>query len=148
MATRQDSPRVTAARWDPFRDLEDVYERVGQLMDAFGGPGRAMPAPLADLEETDDAYIVDIDLPNVRRQDVDLEMRDNVLRVSGEYKERRRSGMVRRRNRRSGPFEYAIALPGDADPENVNATLFDGTLTARVGRSSASRPRRIEVKGS
>ncbi|GAA4465680.1 hypothetical protein [Phytohabitans houttuyneae] len=53
LATRQDSPRAVISRWDPFRDLEDMYERVGQLMDGLAEPGRAMPAPLADLEETD-----------------------------------------------------------------------------------------------
>jgi HSP20 family protein len=148
MATRQDSPRATISRWDPFRDLEDMYERVGQLMDGLAEPGRMMPAPLADVEETDDAYIVDVDLPNVRKEDVNLELRDNMLRISGEYKEKERTGILRRRNRRTGQFEYAIALPGDVDPDNVNATLCDGTLSVRVGKSTAGRPRRIEIKDS
>jgi len=125
-----------------------VYERVGQLMDGLAEPGRVMPAPLADVEEADDAYIVDIDLPNVRKEDVNLELRDNVLRISGEYKKKEREGALRRRNRRTGQFEHAIALPSDVDPENVNAMLSDGTLTVRVGKSNASRPRRIEIKDS
>jgi HSP20 family protein len=138
-------------RSDPFQAMEDVYDRMGQLMQGFLGeqPGLAGGrwGALADIEETDDAYIVDIDLPGVRSDDVNLELRNNELRISGQIKERDRVGVLRRQTRQFGEFDYVVAVPGDIDPDKVDASLSDGVLTIRLGKSTASRPRRITIKG-
>jgi HSP20 family protein len=126
--------------------MEDVYDRMGQLMQGYvADPARATYAP-ADIEETEDAYIVDLDLPDVRPEDLDIELRGNELRISGEIKERERTGVIRRRERRAGAFEHVVVLPGDVDPESVDATLRDGVLTVRLGKATADRPRHIDVK--
>lgn len=142
---------ATMRRWDPFREIEDVYDRMGQLIEGYFGDAatHAMPGMgvLTDIEETDDSYVVDIDLPGVRPDDVNVELRDSELRITGEYQERERKGVLRRRSRRIGQFEHVIALPGDVDADKVDATLQDGVLTVKVGKASASRPRRIEIKG-
>lgn len=129
--------------------MEDVYDRMGRLMQEFFGDGPANLAPAApvDVEETDDAYIVDIELPGVRREDIDIELRDSDLRICGEMKERERTGLLRRRERRVGRFEHVVTLPGDVDPEKVEADLSGGVLTVRLGKARSSRPRRIEVRG-
>jgi HSP20 family protein len=125
---------------------------MGQLFQRFIGQplanvaGRSPWVVPADIEETDDGFLVDIDLPNVRRDDVQLELRENTLRVFGETKERERVGTVRRQMRRVGEFEYLVTLPGDIDPERVDATLHDGVLTVWVGKAVASQPRRVEIK--
>lgn len=146
--------RAPVRRWDPIYEMGDVYDRMGRLMQDFFGdvpvtaavrlPEWGVPA---DIEETDDEYLVEIDLPNVKREDIDVELRDNQLRITGEIKEREREGVLRRKSRRVGEFEHVIALPGDVEPERVEATLADGVLTVRLGKSSASRPKHIEVKG-
>jgi len=142
-------------RWDPVREVEEMQEQMGQLMQRFIGEplasvaGRGSPwfVP-ADIEETDDGFIVEIDLPNVKRDDIQLELRENALRIFGEVKEREHAGVLRRQTRRVGDFEYLVALPGDVDPAKVDATLSDGVLTVRVGKAVASQPRRIEIKNS
>jgi HSP20 family protein len=149
----QRAPQASTAvfrRGDPFRRIEDVYDRMGRLMQEFLGDGTAASLTVApvDIEETDDAYIVDMEVPGVRREDINIELRDNELRISGEIKERERVGMLRRRERRVGQFEHVVALPGDVDPNKVDANLSGGVLTVRVGKARASQPRRIEVKGS
>ena len=73
-------------------------------------------------------------------------MAGNELVVSGELEERERVGLLRRRTRRVGRFEYRAMLPGEVDAENVAATLADGVLTVRVPKSDESRRRRIEIK--
>ena len=139
-------PTVFLRRWDPFREMEDVYDRMGNLIQGYmADTGRATMIPV-DIEETEDAYIVDVDLPNVKAEDVDSELRANELRITGEIKERERAGVVRRRERRVGRFEHIVALPGDVDPDSVDATLHDGVLTVRLTKASANRPRHIDVK--
>jgi HSP20 family protein len=130
--------------------MEDVYDRMGRLMQEIMGDGAraALPAAPSDIEETDDAFIVDIELPGVRREDVNIELRDNELRISGEIKERERKGVLRRKERVVGQFEHLVTLPGEVDPNKVDANLSDGVLTVRVGKAPSSQARRIEVKGS
>ena len=133
-------------RWDPLSEMEGLYDQLGQLMhNALGETG--VPA-VVDLEETDDAYIVDLDVPGVRREDVNVEVVDNTLRVSGEIKEKERTGVLRRQTRRVGRFEHIMTLPGEVDPDQVEASLHDGVLTVRLAKASRAKPRRVEIKDS
>ena len=138
-------------RWDPFRQFEQLQQEMGRLMENAwsGGTGNGGGwIPLADVEETEDAWIVDAELPGVDRKDINVELRDSELIVSGELKEKERKGVIRRRNRRTGRFEYRVLLPAQADPEQIEANLHDGVLTVRVPKAEKAKPRRIEVKGS
>jgi HSP20 family protein len=156
---RKDSPRRSQQqqqqqlrRWEPFSEQEQFNEQFARLMDTVWSPtgaGGAAPwIPLADIEETDDAWIVDLELPSVDRKDINVELRENELVVTGEIKEKERKGVLRRRTRRTGDFEYRVALPGQADDENIEANLHDGVLEVRVPKSDRARARRIEVKAT
>jgi HSP20 family protein len=141
-------------RWDPFAQIEDLYDRMDQLIQsAFGAPSPAIPAhgmwaPLADLTETDESFITEIDLPGVKKDDIDVEMNDRELIVTGEMKEEEKEGRPHRRLRRTGRFEHRVILPGEVDPEQVSATLSDGVLTVTVPKVEKARPRHVEVKGT
>ena len=141
------APSRPAARWDPFRELDELYDRMNRLWETGLVPGAERWAPLADVEETDDAYSVEIDLPGVAREDIDIQLDHRELTVSGEIKEKERSGVLRRRTRRVGQFHYAVTLPGDVDADSVEAQLRDGVLTVRVPKSPASTRRHIRVTG-
>src|SRR3954471_7866935 len=106
-------------RWDPFQEFENLYN---QLVQNVASEAPAMPA-IADIEETDDAYVIDLDLAGVSRDDLTVDVVENQLRVTGEIKEKERTGVLRRQNRPVGSFEHVIALPGEVDPEKVDATL-------------------------
>lgn len=142
----------TLGRWDPFREFEDLYQQMGRLMEtSFGGANRggnggmAGWAPLADLSETEDAYLVEVDLPGVKRDDVSIEQVGNELSITGEFKERERTGWLRSRTRRVGRFEYRTTLPHDVDSDKIEAELTDGVLTVRVPKTEAAKPRRIAI---
>jgi HSP20 family protein len=143
-----------AQRWDPSLEMDDIHDRFAHLMQSvFGEAGQATSrwptlAVPADIEETEDAYIVDIDLPGILPGDVDVELRDSEVRISGEFHQRERQGTMRRQQRKSGWFEYLVMLPGDIDPDDVTATYTDGVLTLRVAKAAASQPRRIEVQSA
>jgi HSP20 family protein len=137
-------------RWDPFGEFDELQQRMGQLMETVltaAPPGDAQAwAPFADIEETDDAWVVEAEVPGVRREDVNVELRDSELEISGEIKERERKGVLRRQTRRTGRFEYRVMLPGPANADKIDASLHDGVLTVRVPKAQEARPRRIEVK--
>jgi len=140
-----------AARWDPFTEFEDLYDRMGRLMDTawggWGAPGwqAGTWSPLADVTETGDAYIIEADLPGVKRDQVSIEVTGGELVISGETAPREHEGMLRRSTRRQGRFEYRATLPQDVDPDKVSASLADGVLTVTVPKAEAARPRRIEI---
>jgi HSP20 family protein len=110
------------------------------------GEGDGVWTPLMDIEETDDAWIVEAEVPGVKREDINVDIGDGELVVTGEIKERERTGILRRRTRRVGNFEFRVTLPQGTDPDNVSADLDNGILTIRIPKPQASRPRRIEVR--
>ena len=132
-------------RWDPFRELEEFHDRFARIWES--GPGDALNrwVPLADLEETDDAYVVELDLPGLARDDVDVQLDDRILTVSGEIREKKRTGILHRRTRKVGRFHYTVTLPGELDDEHVAASLRDGVLTVRIPKSAQARRRRIAI---
>jgi HSP20 family protein len=138
-------------RWDPFREFEQLQEEMGRLMQTVSSPGVGNGGawmPVADIEETEDAWIVEAELPGIDRKDVNVELRDGDLLITGEIKEKERKGIVRRRTRRTGQFEYRVTLPGQSDPEHIEANLHEGVLTVRVPKAEQAKPHRIEVKAA
>src|SRR5258708_37192253 len=150
---RETTPRQPG-RWGPMRELEELQDRTVELLEnvwSGGGLGGALAdpriwTPLVDIEETDDAWIVEAEVPGVRRKDVNVEVRDSEVVISGEIKERERKGIIRRRTRRTGAFEYRVSLPGHTDADKVDAKVADGVLTVRIPKSEQARPQRVEVQ--
>jgi HSP20 family protein len=141
---------------NPSREFEDIYDRMGQLMNfAFGDMARVeMPwVPLADLSETEDAYVAKVELPGVAKDQIDVQLQDRELIVSGEIPEQEQDGQNgdrRRRHRstrRTGRFEFRAWLPGDVNADAVQGELTDGVLTLTIPKSEAAKPRKIEIKG-
>jgi HSP20 family protein len=123
---------------------------MGQLMgSALAGPARQLGAlawsPLADVSETEDAYLVEAGLPGVKRDQINVQVSGGQLVISGEVADREREGVLRRAARRRGRFEYRTTLPADADPDQVSASLADGVLTVRVAKTETARLRRVEI---
>ena len=136
------------AVWSPFAGMEDRYDQMSRLMRAAWSD-RSRPfgqawAPLADLRETDDAYVVEMDLPGVKKDDISVELSGNELVVTGDLKDGA-DGQSNRRIRRRGHVEQRVLLPAPAEADKVTASLADGVLTVTVPRSEPEKPRRVEV---
>jgi HSP20 family protein len=133
------------SRWAPLHEFEDLYEQMGRLVQStFGDTGETW-MPAADVSETDEAYVLEIELPGVKREDIDVDVTGNEVVVSGEIKEREKVGLLRRRTRRTGSFEYRATLPGGLETDKVEATLEEGVLTVRVPKSDRSKRRKVKV---
>ena len=143
-----------AERWEPLTEIDQVTDRMRRLLEqTFGSLGWASPtieragwSPPVDLEETDDAYVVEAELPGVKREDVNIELVGNELMITGEVREQERTGTLRRKTRRTGRFDYRLGLPSHVDPEKVDAKLSDGVLTVKVPKSERAQRKRIEIK--
>jgi HSP20 family protein len=143
--------RMGSESWSPLSDIGQLNERMRRMLEqTFGGlldePIGWIPA--VDIEETEDAYVVEAELPGVKREDVNIDVSGNELSISGEIKERKHEGVVRRHTRRVGRFEFRVTLPGVVNPEGVEAKLNDGVLSVRVPKAERMQRRRIEVQSA
>ncbi len=134
------------ARWDPLDEIQHLSSRLQSLLSGWDVPDLTGGfTPLADLEETDDAFLLELELPGVAKDDVEVEVAGRRVTVSGERKERQRVGILRRRTRSVGRFHYEVTLPGDVEEDQVTAAMDAGVLTVRVPKPANQRRRRIPV---
>lgn len=135
--------------WDPFRDFENMWGEMGRLLEQAAVPtaatGGGQWLPMAEEEETDDAYVVRMELPGVPGENVDIEIDDNVLSISGEVSEEHKGKVL---SRRTGRFSYRTSLPGTVNADQCDADLSEGLLTVRVPKTSEVRRHKIELKSS
>jgi HSP20 family protein len=147
--------RTSRDRWEPIGELEQITQRMRHMLEQTMGES-FLPLPIdeleawlppVDIEEQDDAYLVEAELPGVKRDDVNIELIGNELVITGEVKERERVGIIRRRTRRVGAFEFRVTLPEQVAADQIDAKLDDGVLTVRIPKSERAQRRRVEVKG-
>jgi HSP20 family protein len=145
---------MAIVRWDPARDLDSLQGDVNRLFDSFfgrrdvaqAGAGRRW-VPAMDLAETDDQLVLRADLPGMERGDIDIEVKDNVLTISGERKaEHERKGEGFHRIERSfGRFSRSLGLPRGIDAKSVTASFDNGVLEVRMPKPEERKATRIEI---
>jgi HSP20 family protein len=126
---------------DAWSEFEEMHGRTGRIIERTpGSPGRPRAggsrAPLVDVEETDDAWVFDAELPGVKRESVNVEVGGHELAIHGAVSKRRRGGVVHRSARRAREFNYRVGLPNEVDPNRVEGELLHGVLTVRVRKSA------------
>jgi HSP20 family protein len=129
---RQPARRQQLAWRRPIEDIEQLQELLESVLPAIAGEDVRPWIPAVDVEEAD----------------MNVELRDNELAITGEIKEKERKGILRRRTRKVGEFEFRATLPGPADAEHVEANLEDGVLTVRVPKAQQARSHRVEIGGA
>ncbi|HKP01347.1 MAG TPA: Hsp20/alpha crystallin family protein [Nitrospiraceae bacterium] len=147
---------MTLVRWDPFRELEDVSDRLNQM---FQRPALARTngketmvvadwAPSVDVSETEGGYQIKAEIPDVKKEDVKVTLEDGVLTIQGEQKqEKEEKGKRYHRVERSyGRFVRSFTLPDVIDEEKVKAEFKDGILNLALPKSEKAKPKAIEVK--
>ncbi len=128
--------------WDPFGEFNQLWNRMAQLFES-GGRAPDTWIPAVETEETDDAYVIRAELPGMKSDDVDIELRSNELRITGEVTEEKPGKTLRHRH---GKFAYRTTLPSDTDAEKIDAQLADGILTVRLPKATEAQARKIEIK--
>jgi HSP20 family protein len=143
--------RVGTERWlEPFRrEMNEMFRRFWPVPEEEAGePTFPAWTPRADVEETEEALIVKLDVPGVNPEEVEIFVSEGRLILRGERKEEREEkGKVYHRTERFvGQFYREIALPEGADPEHIEATSAKGVLTVRVPKKPEAKPKKIPVK--
>ena len=137
---------MALVRWEPIRLFNTFFDTPT----TGNGGGNALRRwiPATDLVETDDHFVLKADLPGLTEADVNVEVKDNVLTLSGERKgehEDKREGYVRV-ERAFGSFRRSLRLPEGVDPEAVQATFDNGVLEVRIPKPEERKPRKVEIQ--
>lgn len=143
------------APWDirPPQLFDTFRREMDQLMEQFfptedGGREVRAFAPRVNVAETDKEYEVTVDLPGMKPEEFNIELKDNQLWVTGEKKqEHEEKGKTWHRVERSyGQFRRVIPLPAQVAPDKVQADYKDGILRVTLAKEEAAQPKKITVK--
>lgn len=140
-------------RHSPFRGVNTLRREIDRLFDEVGrdltgSDGEsARWAPRADIAETDEAYLIRVDVPGISKDDLEIELKEDTLTVSGERRQEReeRGKSYHRVERSRGRFYRAFKLPQASPTDDVEARLKNGVLTLAVPKREEARARRIEI---
>jgi HSP20 family protein len=146
---------MAIVRWEPLREFSTLQNEMNRLFNtAFDSPapsgnGGALRRwlPAMDLIETEDHFVLRADLPGLSEEDVNIEVEDRVLTVSGERKaehEVSKEG-YHRVERAFGSFSRALTLPEGIDPDAVQATFDRGVLEVRIPKPEERKPRKVAI---
>ncbi|MGH3788958.1 MAG: Hsp20/alpha crystallin family protein [Pseudonocardiaceae bacterium] len=145
--------RYAARRWDPsarFPGFDDLFDQMNRMLaSAFPDVARISVnswSPPVDIQDTEDAYLVEADLPGVRPEDVTVELQGKELRIGGEYGAGDQGEGDQQRVRRTGRFDYRLTLPGEVSSESCTADLEHGVLRLRLPKASTGVRQRIPVQ--
>jgi len=143
-------------RWDPFRELEDVHNRLSSLFDSGHPRSRDREeslmttewAPLVDISEDDKTYTLKVELPEVKREDIKVSVENDLLTISGErHREKEeKNRRYHRVERAYGSFMRNFSLPQNVDANQVSAQYRDGLLCVNIAKTEKARPQSVEVK--
>ena len=130
--------------WNPFREFDALF---GARAPRQLAQGKVAWTPAVDIFETDEAFRLELEIPAVSAESVNVALDDGVLTVSGERPLPDHEGQVRyRRERAYGPFTRSFRLPESVDEESIDAVAKDGVLTLTIGKRAQATPKRIEVQ--
>ncbi|HMU54208.1 MAG TPA: Hsp20/alpha crystallin family protein [Nitrospira sp.] len=147
---------MALVRWDPFRELEEMSDRLNRV---FARPGArtnngketltvADWMPTVDISESDGEYLIKAELPEVKKEDVKVTVEDGVLTLQGERRqEKEEKGKKFHRVERSyGSFVRSFTLPESVDDAGVKAEYKDGVLSLHLPKTERVKPKAIDVK--
>ena len=158
MSAEKQQEKKAVARRDPFTVLDPFEDwelpfgrgafRLGRMFEDRFGPRMARWSPAVDLSEDDGKYVFSVELPGTKREDVSVELHDNVLTIHGEKKSEREEKKEQRRwiERSYGSFSRSFTLPANAVSERVNASFRDGVLTVEIPKAEQAKPKVVSIK--
>src|SRR5215467_7236031 len=147
---------MAISRWDPFRDLNVLQDRMNRLFNDAGRGWRTdEPAatttwsPAVDIFETENEIVVKAEVPGVDRKDISLNLESNVLTLKGErkFEKETKEENYHRIERAYGGFSRAFSIPATVDEEKIRADYQDGILRIALPKKKQVRPKQIRIDG-
>lgn len=144
---------TSVTQWNPFREMQELQNRLSSLSD-WSSPRNGYTAdiqwaPLVDVLETNDEFVIRADLPGMQKNDVSVTLDDGKLVITGKrLAEALPDGAEYVFNERPcGTFTRSFVMPGWADPSGINAEFKHGLLEVRVKKAEKAKARLIAIKG-
>jgi len=146
---------MAITHWNPYSELATVQDQMNRLFRNIWGGGQRDEAdygawmPAVDLREEEKQYVIEADLPGVKKDDIEINIENNVLSLSGErrFENEEKKDAYHRIERTYGKFMRSFTLPVRVDTEKVSATYKDGILEVKVPKTEESLPKKIKVQG-
>ncbi len=136
---------TTMLKWSPFEELDSMERRMRRVFEGIGFAPVLVPA--ADIYETDDEFVMELEVPGYQEKELGIEVFDHTVRVKGERKEAKeeteKSFHLRERLERK--FERRFELPVEADTEHVRAKFATGVLEVHAPKLAISKPQTVEI---
>ncbi len=140
-------------RFSPSSEIRSLQREIDRMFDSVlprgnGDAEQSVWAPRVDLAETDHAYLIYLDVPGMKREDLEVSFQDGSLTVCGERKQLgpEKADSLVRVERRFGRFYRSFDLPKAVDSTKIEAAYEDGVLTIEVPKAEESKPRTVQVK--
>lgn len=148
---------TTLTRWDPFKEMEELQDRLGTFFGRAAsktgaGTKEAMTvpqwAPLVDITEDSKEYLIKAELPEVKREEINVTVDDGVLSITGERKLEKEENdkKYHRVERAYGSFMRSFTLPEGTDTAKVTAEFANGVLHVHVPKAETPKAKSLEVK--
>ncbi len=135
--------------WNPFAEIERIRREFDRLLEELvpREEGERLFAPVVDVYETDQELVVKAELPGVKKENVEVSIRDNALHIRGEKKEEKeeKTETYHRVERVYGRFERVVPLPTDVKVESAKAEFKDGVLEIRIPKAEGAKEKKIEI---
>lgn len=145
---------MAVVRWQPYGAVASLQDSINRLFnDAFARTGAdedftlSAWKPLVDIFDKDDAIIIHAELPGVRKEDVSIELKENILTLKGERCETKevKEDKFYRKERTFGSFHRAFTLPTAINPDLIKATFKDGVLEIEIPKPEEKKPKQIQI---
>ncbi|MGQ9664220.1 MAG: Hsp20/alpha crystallin family protein [bacterium] len=140
-------------RWDPFREFVSLRNDMDRLFNTFFGRHLAEESegvwlPVLDIEEDNENFIVKAELPGLKKEEVKISVRGNLLTIAGERKqeEETKNKTYHRVERQYGKFSRTISLPSEVDVDKIKAIYKDGVLHITLPKPETFKSKDIEVE--
>ena len=146
---------MAIVRWNPVRDVLGLQNEMNFLFGDFFGVDKKGDetnfirwAPRVDIVEVNGTYELTADLPGLKKDDIKIEIHDNVLTLRGEKKleEEKKDKNYRLCERYFGEFVRTFTLPENVNKDGIEAEFKDGVLTVAIPKVEKAKPKQIEVK--
>jgi HSP20 family protein len=124
----------TLTRWDPFAELSELRSRFDRMFDEYTNGRERAWTPAIDVVRDNGNFVVRADIPGIKPEEVKIEVKDDILTVSGEHEEHKeeKDKHYVRRERRYGSFSRSMALPSGVDAKKINAKTHDGVVGVTI----------------
>jgi HSP20 family protein len=144
---------MAVIRWDPFRELGTLQDRMNRLFDETGGGRRGEPSsttvwnPAVDIHETENEIVVKAEVPGIEKDQIELSLENNVLTLKGErrFEKDAKEENFHRIERSYGSFNRSFTIPAVVDESKIAADYKEGVLTITLPKTQKAKAKQIAI---